>query len=154
MKTLKIAILSVSALLIAAGSALAQSGGTWTAINNKAFGTNAGNFSTNFSQNALPPFKLTGMPGQTSQSFAFQVKARAAAAGTSNMIFGFKFSLDNTTNFASAVTYVTNALAGTGTTNYLNTVTAPAHAKYVLLSSYSTTQTNVVTLTTTFGQHR
>ena len=147
-----IAIIAVLALFLTA--AVAQSGGEWRVIANKAFGTNNGSYATNFSQSVVYPFKLTGSPGQTSAAFGFQVNAVAAAAGTSNMIFGFKFNVDNSTNFSGATTFVTNALLGTTRTNILNTVTAPAHAKFVLLTSYSCTQTNPVTLTATFSQHR
>lgn len=83
-------------------------------IQNKTLGTNLGTWSTNFAATAVVPFRLEGQPGQTSASFAFQLKMYA----------------------------VTNGVAITSTNTYLNTVTAPAHAKYVIPYSYSTTTTS------------
>lgn len=95
------------------------------------------------------PYQLNG-----GTNVGVQLVATPVNAGTSNLWFVLKFSMDKT-NYFDTTTSVTNALTGSNLTiRAYSTIAVPTHARWVKVVSAQTQQTNRVALAVRFGQFR
>lgn len=89
---------------------------------------------------------ITPIPVVPDKVLVVQTIASAAAAGTSNVVFSIKSSLDGRNWVSDAVHTWTVAMNGTNDVVEIDTVATNITGRFVGLSSIASEQTNVVTI--------
>lgn len=142
-KTLSLLIISLTTTLFAANQLEPGLKGFSVTGTGAAFTTNLVN---------TPTFMLGNTAGSV-QTFAFETDSVSTGTTVSNVIHAFDFAVTKNYWDTNTTVYVTNALAGSNTVYRLNTVTAPAHARWVRQKSVTIPAiTNDITISTAFAQ--